>query len=96
VGKCHAVIAVFSIGDRFNTMTELGVFVPAYSGLLYSRIMRHKKGSVDGLKKLHSGAKWNGAILTFGDPEGKIYVLVSSGYVYYQNRGKCYQLCYQF
>ena len=40
-------------------------FVPAFAAIIYSGIRRHKKGGVDGLGKLRSGAKRNVAILTF-------------------------------
>jgi hypothetical protein len=60
------MIAVFSVGGRFNTMAEPGFFVPALPVAFYTAgTCGTKKGGVNGLGKLRRGAKRNGAILTF-------------------------------
>jgi hypothetical protein len=60
------MIAVFSCGDGFNTMAGPGFFVPAVRTAFYAAgKCGAKKGGVNDLGKLRSGAKRNGAILTF-------------------------------
>jgi hypothetical protein len=60
------VVAVFSFGGGFNTMTGPGFFVPALRMAFYpAGKCGAKKGGVNDLGKMRSVAKRNGAILTF-------------------------------
>jgi hypothetical protein len=60
------VVAVFFFDGVFNTMAGPGFFVPALRAAFYTADdCGAKKGGVNDLGKLCSGAKRNGAILTF-------------------------------
>jgi hypothetical protein len=69
-GKCLAEVAVFSLGVNL-TKSWGGAFLSRlYSGLSYCEKFGTKKGGVNKLKKLRSGAKRNGVILTSAPETG--------------------------
>jgi hypothetical protein len=66
VGNALGIGAVFSCGGGFDTEPGPGFFVPVLRTAFYTAgKCGTKKGGVDELGKSCSGAKRNGAILTF-------------------------------